>query len=834
MKKILKRAVILFIVFILALAGYFAWTFVRQEENNTLYTSIEDANLPVVHMELYGRKLNRLYGFVEDNYQAAGRGDLTVLPPERHLTVTFEGVDSRVKGIQYEIRSLDGERLVERTLLEEWAAENGRVRAELPIQNLLTAEEEYRMTLVIATEKHPAVYYYTRIVWSENVHIEEMLQLASEFSEKTFDYNMARDLTTYLETDINADNSSLGQVTLKNNFEQLTWRSLGMKRVSEVSMHLKEMQGIMGTIGLNYVVSRTEEDGTECFYDVSEVFTMKWSTQRIYMMDYDRRVNQIFSGADKLYTDRRIMLGISDGEELQALSDPAGRFHAFVANRALWSYDPAEGGNVMVFSFRKSEADLPVGYQSHGVKLLSVSEAGDIDFLVYGYMNRGNHEGSVGVAVYRYEKNSNSLTERMYLPYTRDYESLKQDIRKLSFLSSSQKLYVMLDHAVYAVDLTGREYMVVADGLTEENFAVSTDGSRIAWQDGEETYNSRKLNVMSLENGKKDEITFGNPTIIRLVGFVGNDLVYGLAHPDQQFKTEGRVTGLPLYAIEIMGTSMELETRYEKPGIYLSKVEIQDSRVHLTRVRMDGGYYEPADEDTLVCNEDVVQDPLAGLGHLADARQGRIYFVQLDEQTPRSRTIRTQAPKKVVAEDNNTTVLQANQELKARIYHAYSQGKLKGSFVDFSSAVQAAYEEMGLVTDHKGRVFWNRVNRSDSKTLGSFRELEQGAAQAERYLAELADGRETASDGTELLDARGLTVNQILYFVFRGEMVAAYLEDGSYGLIYGYDPYNISCLWNPGTEEMYTEKIGLNDAAAFFEANGGNDFICFLPAAPAS
>ncbi|MBP3927436.1 MAG: hypothetical protein J6D13_09735, partial [Clostridium sp.] len=152
MGKLVKKAVILLIVFVLALAGYFAWSFIRHEEDNTMYTSIEDANLPVAYVELFGRRMNCLYGFVEDNSACAGRGDLTVLPQDRCLTVVFDEVDSKVKGIQYEIRSLDGEHLVERTTLEEWTSEDGEVRAELPIQNLLAEGEEYRMTLAIATE----------------------------------------------------------------------------------------------------------------------------------------------------------------------------------------------------------------------------------------------------------------------------------------------------------------------------------------------------------------------------------------------------------------------------------------------------------------------------------------------------------------------------------------------------------------------------------------------------------------------------------------------------------------------------------------------------------
>lgn len=36
----------------------------------------------------------------------------------------------------------------------------------------------------------------------------------------------------------------------------------------------------------------------------------------------------------------------------------------------------------------------------HGVEILEVSNGGAVDFLVYGYMNRGGREGYTGVSYY--------------------------------------------------------------------------------------------------------------------------------------------------------------------------------------------------------------------------------------------------------------------------------------------------------------------------------------------------------------------------------------------------------------------------------------------------
>lgn len=825
MNKSMKKVLILLGIFILALAGYFLLS-LKKGTNDIAYTAIEDADLPIAYMEMFGKEMNSLYGFLEDNYKAAGRSNLTVLPEERELKVSFYDTDSKIKGIQYEIRSLDGERLVERTVLENWNQEEDVVRASLPIQNLLTKEEEYHLTLMISTEKHPAVYYYTRIVWTDNSYIRDMLELAQSFSERTFSYETARELTTYLESDSMADNSSLGRVTLKNNFSQLIWRSMDIEHVGPVTVELKEMQGLMGMIQLSYVAARVDESGGKDYYDITECFTMKWNTQRIYMMDYDRRVNQIFSGDDSLYTGKRIMLGISDGEELQTISDEAGKYKAFVANKALWCYDTEKESSTKVFSFRKSEDDLRTNFNSHGVKILSVGGEGAVDFLVYGYMNRGNHEGTTGVALYRYESGDNSLTERLYVPSGEDYWSLKQNISKLSFLSDNQMLYLLIDHAVYGIDLSSKEYMVVADGLTEENFAVSEDGSRIAWQDGRELYESERLHVMNLHTGTKDVIYKNDRTFIRLVGFVGNDLVYGLMEPGEQLFVNGRIIGLPMYSLEIIGENMEVETRYEKEGIYLTDVTVKDSRIRMMKMIKTESGYRKTEEDTLVCNEEITVDQLAGIGYLASEEQGRLYFVQLDTESDKEQVVKLHVPKKVVAEEHNILALRPNESVSTNLYYAYSQGRMKGSYASYCDAVQAAYDGMGIVTDQNGRVFWVRAGRTDTKNI---RDVQNYVPKIKRYLEEFSEGGRNTSDGISIVDARGCALNQILYFVYRGHPVAAFYNNGDYGIIYAYDQYNISCLWYPGTERQYTEKIGLNDAAAYFSANGENDFIAFLP-----
>ena len=67
MKKNLKKILILLILFVLAAAGYFTWSWMQLREDGAVYTSIEDANLPVAYVNILGRRMNELDGFGEES-----------------------------------------------------------------------------------------------------------------------------------------------------------------------------------------------------------------------------------------------------------------------------------------------------------------------------------------------------------------------------------------------------------------------------------------------------------------------------------------------------------------------------------------------------------------------------------------------------------------------------------------------------------------------------------------------------------------------------------------------------------------------------------------------
>lgn len=818
MSKIIKRIAILAGIFLVAVGVYFITSLNTMEQSETVYTSMEEPTLPVVYTDLFETERNRLVGYCREMDTDVAREVLTVLPEDRQLKMYFAGYGVSPLKISYEIRSLDLERLVEKTQIDTWEAAGDEIEAILPIQNLLTKGSEYLLHLMVETEPHGVVHYYTRILWPENDYGPTMAAFAREFSEKSLSAEQAQELVTYLETTDTADNSSLGHVTIKSSFSQLTWAGLKMELVGQMQVNLRELNGIMGQAEVRYQVKRLSENGETEVYDVRDYYTMKWGEKRIYLMDFDRKTNQVFSGERDLYSGKRILLGIGSDDTVQVVKSANKQYIAFVFNRDLWCYDQEEEQAVKVFSFRsRQDASRRSDYDHHGIRILSMKDNGDMDFLVYGYMNRGVHEGYQGVSLCSYSHDG-AIEERFFVSSSNDFDEIKQDVEKLSYFSESGMLYLYQNHAVFSIDLSSKEYMVVADGLMEGCYAISADKSRLAWQEGTSPYESTSIHVFDMATGLKQEIKASEGSVLRTLGFVQGDFVYGLARTEDLWIMNGRQEELPMYGVEIVDRDLNVQTRYEKNGYYVSNVAVEDARIHMDRlVKLGSHEYVYHDSDTIVCNAPVDEVHMEGIGWFASEIRRKVYFVQLDQELNSRQTVKVTVSRKISYDQSEELELKSGNQAKETIFYAYGQGKLLGAYTDFAQAVKAAYDAMGIVTDFDQRILWDRVNRSNIRTVREPQTLASA-------LLNGIDGLEESSvgNGLMILDARGCTLNQILYFIGQGCPVIGYTEGGNYLILYAYDQYNITAL-NPLTGESM--KMGLNDSAEYF-SRYGNDFVC--------
>ena len=152
------------------------------------------------------------------------------------------------------------------------------------------------------------------------------------------------------------------------------------------------------------------------------------------------------------------------------------------------------------------------------IKILNVQDNGDSNFLVYGYMNRGEHEGEAGVSLCRYSYADNKVEERLYIPVDIPYDILSQNIGNVAYLSDENTFYILMDDTLYSVDLVSKEVMTVVSDLVDGTYAVSEDGSAIAYSLNGKPYATESIRVFNMADSSEHIIQADSGDYIKCLG----------------------------------------------------------------------------------------------------------------------------------------------------------------------------------------------------------------------------------------------------------------------------------------------------------------------------
>ena len=102
---------------------------------------------------------------------------------------------------------------------------------------------------------------------------------------------------------------------------------------------------------LEYDVSCTGEENETDMYTVREFFRVRKNNGQMYLLNYDRTMEQIFDGSKNVLSEKGILLGITDPDVPYVVSSH-GKIVAFVQADELWNYDKEQDQLSLLFSFR--------------------------------------------------------------------------------------------------------------------------------------------------------------------------------------------------------------------------------------------------------------------------------------------------------------------------------------------------------------------------------------------------------------------------------------------------------------------------------------------------
>lgn len=838
-----KKAGILTTVFVLAIL---ISSLVLNQGTSDITVGLSDPDLPRVAFEVRNQRVNALEGYVDEMDITAMRDTITPISDNGLLNMYLETGGQEITGIRYEVYSLNGEEVYLQNAVKELSED----QVTLELGNALPEgiqEAVLRVALRVGSDEEKEIFYYTRIERQDELSVKECMDFAKDFHETTFTRDKNDEIAWYLEPDETADNTTLQTVNIHSNLFHVCWGDLAPEVSTEVEWSIKESNTVYTSLLAKYQVTAVGDREETETYNVREFFRVRCSGGEMYLLDYNRTMNEVFNGDLKIVDKDGIVLGLSESEVAYE-ANAKGTVVSFVQDRDLWTYNRKKNELSLVFSFANMEGyDVRSRNDEHQIRIISVDNSGNTTFAVYGYMNRGEHEGQVGVDVYYFDIAKNAVQEKAFIPSTKAFAIAEDELGKMVYFNQEQQLlYVLAGGVLYQVDLEKNDQEILAENLEEGQYVVSDDGHLMAFQPEGELNTAQEVCVLNLANGesytvnasREEEGTedtgwhfagFGRrddkdetpAEAVRPLGFVYNDFVCGYLRTEDQGTTVAGDAISPMYELEIRDTSNKIKKNYKQDGIFISDVLIEKGFMTVNRLSKNEGVYTGIAQDYVTNNEERKESKVTAeaFSTVLKEKQMRLTFAdEIEEFSPK-----ILRPKKVM--ETQPITISFDDKVKTDKFYVYGVGKLAAVYDKAAYAIQKAEQISGVVISSEQSYIWEKGNRDlvYYTEAAAFQKAE-GQSSTEACMQYLEEYAAQYMPGAKRIDLTGCTLNQVLYIISKGMPVIMMTDPGHAVLLTGYD-YDTVTYMDPDNGQELTVSMEQMDVVA---AGGGNTFIGFV------
>ncbi len=870
MKKHIIKIVYLVLVFVAALMII---SRLINEEHVDMTAKMADATLPMVQMQIGQQTVNTLHGYVNEMDVSHMHGPL--MPTDNDRTVHFSVLrfDSKVDKVFVEVRTMDGSSLIEDSEITNLQVDEAydRMDGAVRLKDLIEPDTEYMMVFCLETGGR-TVRYYSRVIWNPDKEgaeqrvidvVQAKIDFVKQFHENTFEPTEGFNLVQYLEPNRDADNTTFGRVNIHNSYKQVTWNGVEILSHSEPYVTIEDLTSGLGSFTLTSQIRIRDEQGLERLAFVSEYFRIRYTTKRSYLLDYDRTVDTMFNAESGEY-DRDGLNLFLQGSDVQLQESSSGSDLAFLAADRLFSYNGAEKKVALLYGFYDEDhmderTTLHVAsdiHRTHHMTVLRVDEGGNVTFQVAGYMERGTHEGEVGVAVFTYDAMLNIIEERIWIPDQRDESIVCAAAERLYCVSNEERYYSLLHDSITSIRLTDREQEEVVRNITAGTYRITEDGSLVAWQDDAEQELCTNIHMVDLNTQKRTEINSPTGDVVRPIGFMDEDFVYGLVHSDDVQKDLTGNLIYPMYKLVIQDREGNVLENYQMDGLYVMNVEIGNQQLRLDRATKneETGTFSEAPQDQIMSTLAREEEGT----HLTDVLTENLGYVRriTFRNSSEDGKLKRMTPGEIIFEGSRSVEQSGVDAADARTYYVYARGNVIDITRREAESVATAEEAAGRVLDDTNRCIWQKQELAVRNQIMSLTRLAQTAAEEGRLSGEDTTSacldlvlqyeginrnvtalREAGQSSFEILsaelpkeqilDLKGCSLSSILYYVNQDIPVLASLQDGSSVVVIGFNEFN-TVLLDPSKPSEPVYKLGMQDSEKLFEKNG-NLFITLAP-----
>lgn len=813
-KYIIIQTIILLVIFVITL---FVSNRIQSIDDTARYHEMYQSSLPLVYMGMEGEKINCMYGFTSEVNQTLFRDSLTPIKEESNeIELYIEPYKNEIKTVSYQVRLVDGS-----SLIEEGQVPVEDKKAVINLRMDLNANQEYILVLTLVTDRKVRINYYTRIIKSNEINLKDELEFAGYLHESLLNKVKSVEVEEYFEEEKTGNQSNMAKVDIHSGFDLISWGGLEPVVVTPVVPTVKEYANQETLIEMKYFISADVGDLTR-YYTVTECFTVSVKEGEKSLSAYSRNMEEVFQVSLVDTKNNRFRFGISSMEESDWMVSENNKKAIFVKAGELWYYDYQNTKISKVFGFRQEDfSDARNNNDQYNINILKMQSDGVIYFTVYGYMNRGEHEGECGIALYRYFPEENCIGELAFIPSTKPYQVLKEDIKQLSYMKGDHLFYFYISGEICVVDTKNLTTDVIDTNILEETLCVSKDGSLVAYMKEDSIY--KEIIKLDLNQGTVEAIKAPDSSRIKPVGFMEEDLVYGIADEGDVVEEDQKVVKFPMKALEIIGKNNEVVKVYKKDGLYLMDAYINDAILTIERAEKFGEEYTPVADDYIANKEDSEEDVV--LKKISNSERYLESFLVFPNYVYVTTVPKYVMTRQRVREDV-AIVSVPESGGNSKKYYVYAQGTLKSSYTDAAQALTEAFRLDGVVVNHAQKYIWEK-NKSEYAKIEEV-EFVKADSKEETLAACLAtilnyEGVETNKEDLKNLAQspenilrdqlecdgiyfKGISLDQVLYYIDKGSMVIAKKSPDEYVLIFSYNATYIRYIDLQTMEEMKVER----------------------------
>lgn len=810
----MKKAIIRFIVFAIIFGGsLFYFNYTSTAGKTEMSAEMNQATLPVVYIRSGEQNINELHGYTGDIDEALAKDTLTPVEANDTFSIFIKEYDNTLTSVKYELKNANGNEVIQKGSIKSFEKEKGGQVAIIQWKKKLVFNKDYTLKIIVKPEGGSETSYYTRVRYVEGAHISEFLDFVNFFHETTFEPEKAQEeLAVYMETKDDQANNSLSSVTINSSMESLTFAGLDPKQEGQMQISIQDLDDDTISIETYYILSAVNSKNQKEYYYVTEYYRITYGTERMYLMDFQRHQEAYFNPKLIDSAKNAFKLGIGTSQDIQIVTNSDRKKMAMVRQKQLWYYDYKTVSMTKVFSFRQDDAvEARNDYDQHDIKIIRMEEDGEIIFAVYGYMNRGRHEGTCGIALYRFDPNEETIEEMLYISSDSTYQTLKEEVEQVLYYNTENQFFFLMDGKIYQVDCDTKEETVIAKNVTSTSAVASASGSILAIQSNSNSYKNTKIVLWNLDTGKKNTIKADTATKLKNIGFVGENLLYGIAKDQDLEDEETEEAIFPMYVIKMCDSEMNQSVTYKKKGIYVSNAKIDGQALELTRVKKSGNGYEETSSDIMIRKEDTDNTGLLFSLSYSTDRYNQLYLV-----FPNNIYITT-APdimttREVLFDDYRTITVESTTSSTLK-YYVSKNGQTINSYAKAGDAIKLAAEKGGDVLSNSQQYIWQYGNTplyagfaSEVDTIRA-RNVKDSKNACMAMILQYENVKASYTDlvikdlsmenllkeyfGNRAVNLTGATLSQVLYYVGKDTPVIARVKDDYYILITSYNSTHI-------------------------------------------